>query len=150
MSTPATSNEQMPSFPAPLRALMAFLVKGWVLATIVVAAVLAITLSGYYVVTSKEAFGGDSGQRMLWFSIATVFLALFLVILRSLSSMWTERRTGLVGNYLRNRLMLMFGLIATLPTVFVAGFTLFFLERGLENWFSDEINNQNILRHRGL
>ena len=53
--------------------------------------------------------------------------------------MWAERRRGLAGSRLQVRLVVLFSLIAVLPTIIVAVFSYLFLSFGIESWFSDKV-----------
>jgi two-component system nitrogen regulation sensor histidine kinase NtrY len=61
------------------------------------------------------------------------------VIAKRLIEVWIERRRGLAGSRLQIRLVVLFSLIAVMPTIIVAGFSYLFFSFGVESWFSDRV-----------
>lgn len=70
-----------------------------------------------------------------------VALALATIIARRAVLLWVGRRRGLAGAQLHARMVVMFGLIAILPTIVVSIFSVAFLNFGLNDWFSARISN---------
>ncbi|MBI2253788.1 MAG: PAS domain-containing sensor histidine kinase [Proteobacteria bacterium] len=70
-----------------------------------------------------------------------VALALATIIARRAVLLWMGRRRGLAGAQLHARMVVMFGLIAVLPTIVVSIFSVAFLNFGLNDWFSTRISN---------
>jgi two-component system nitrogen regulation sensor histidine kinase NtrY len=70
-----------------------------------------------------------------------VSLALAVIIARRAVLLWIGRRKGLAGARLHARMVLMFGLIAVVPTIIVSVFSVAFLNFGLDAWFSQRIKN---------
>ncbi|WP_374374301.1 ATP-binding protein [Dongia sp.] len=70
-----------------------------------------------------------------------VSLGLAVIIARRAVLLWIGRRKGLAGARLHARMVLMFGLIAVVPTVIVSVFSVAFLNYGLDAWFSQRIKN---------
>ena len=70
-----------------------------------------------------------------------VALALATIIARRAVLLWMGRRRGLAGAQLHARMVLMFGLVAILPTIVVSIFSVAFLNFGLNDWFSARISN---------
>jgi len=68
-----------------------------------------------------------------------LLLALGVLIASRLLQVWAERRRGLAGSRLQIRLVVLFGLIAVIPTVIVAVFSYLFFTYGVESWFSDRV-----------
>lgn len=70
-----------------------------------------------------------------------VALALATIIARRAVLLWMGRRKGLAGARLHARMVVMFALIAVLPTIVVSIFSVAFLNYGLNTWFSERIKN---------
>ncbi|MSO92731.1 MAG: PAS domain-containing sensor histidine kinase [Rhodospirillales bacterium] len=68
-----------------------------------------------------------------------LLVLLGIVVGWRLLALWLERRRGLAGSRLHVRLVVLFGLVATVPTVLVAIFSATFLEIGLQAWFSERV-----------
>jgi two-component system nitrogen regulation sensor histidine kinase NtrY len=68
-----------------------------------------------------------------------LLLALAAVVTKRLVEMWAERRRGLAGSRLQVRLVVLFSLIAVIPTIVVAVFSYLFFSFGIESWFSDKV-----------
>jgi two-component system nitrogen regulation sensor histidine kinase NtrY len=70
-----------------------------------------------------------------------ITLALAAIVIRRLIMLWLSRRRGQTGAKLHARLVLLFALIAVIPTVVVSTFSTAFLNRGLDAWFSQRIQD---------
>ncbi|HTZ38479.1 MAG TPA: HAMP domain-containing protein, partial [Stellaceae bacterium] len=68
-----------------------------------------------------------------------LLLALAALVTKRLVEMWVERRRGLAGSRLQVRLVVLFSLIAVIPTIVVAVFSYLFFSFGIESWFSDKV-----------
>jgi len=104
-------------------------------------AALICMVIAYFMLSGDGTEQEPSVQSVIILAAFAVLFTLCAVILRPLSRLWRARRTGMTGSRLHNRLVVLFALIAVVPTLFVAIFTAVFLELGLENWFSAEIRN---------
>jgi two-component system nitrogen regulation sensor histidine kinase NtrY len=69
-----------------------------------------------------------------------LLLMLGVVVARRVVQLIVARRQGLAGSRLHARLVAMFSLVAVLPAIVVAVFSVAFLHYGLEAWFSERIN----------
>jgi two-component system nitrogen regulation sensor histidine kinase NtrY len=86
--------------------------------------------------------GQESGAKFISYLLigdAVVALALGIIVARRLVLLWAGRRQGLAGARLHARLVLLFGLIAVIPTVVVSVFSTTFLDYGLNTWFSERV-----------
>ena len=52
---------------------------------------------------------------------------------------WAERRRGSAGARLHVRLVLLFGVVAVVPAILVAGFAAAFFNLGIQAWFGDRV-----------
>jgi two-component system nitrogen regulation sensor histidine kinase NtrY len=69
-----------------------------------------------------------------------LLLALGALVAKRLFEVWAERRRGLAGSRLQVRLVVLFALIAVLPTIIVAVFSYLFFSFGIESWFSEKVS----------
>lgn len=91
-------------------------------------------------ITGAGALGLPPGSILV---LVNLNLALLLVLGAVLAArvvrVWIERRRGIAGSRLHVRLVLLFGLVAVLPTIIVTAFSAVFFNRGLESWFSERV-----------
>ncbi len=73
------------------------------------------------------------------FAMAAVLLLLFAVMAGRLTMVLVERRRGSAGSRLHVRLVVLFGVVATLPAIGVAIFAAVFFNLGIQSWFDDRI-----------
>ncbi|HXQ51975.1 MAG TPA: PAS domain-containing sensor histidine kinase [Stellaceae bacterium] len=66
-------------------------------------------------------------------------LPLFAVVAWRLVQVWTERRRGLAGSRLHVRFVLVFSLLAVIPTIIVAVFSYLLFSFGVQAWFSERV-----------
>jgi two-component system nitrogen regulation sensor histidine kinase NtrY len=91
-----------------------------------------------------DVWSTDEPARTITWLLAgdlVVALALAIIIARRAVLLWMGRRRGLAGAQLHARMVVMFGLIAILPTIVVSVFSVAFLNFGLNDWFSTRIKN---------
>jgi two-component system nitrogen regulation sensor histidine kinase NtrY len=110
---------------------------------IAIALAAAALLSGvatYLSLTGAPPFGPRPVVVLGFLTLDLVLLlALAALVVRRLVAVWAERRAGLAGSRLQVRLVVLFSLIAVLPTIIVAVFSYLFLSFGIESWFSDKV-----------
>ena len=101
---------------------------------------LASGIATYLALTGAPPFGPHPGAVLALLNLDLILLlALGAVIAKRLIEVWVERRRGLAGSRLQIRLVVLFSLIAVLPTIIVAGFSYLFFSFGVEFWFSDRV-----------
>src|SRR5579875_3494718 len=66
-------------------------------------------------------------------------LPLVAVVTWRLVQVWTERRRGLAGSRLHIRLVVLFSLVAVIPTIIVAIFSYLLFSFGVQAWFSERV-----------
>lgn len=66
-------------------------------------------------------------------------LPLFAIVVWRLVQVWTDRRRGLAGSRLHVRFVLVFSLLAVIPTVIVAIFSYLLFSFGVQAWFSERV-----------
>src|SRR5256885_11266769 len=97
-------------------------------------------LATYLALTGAPPFGPHPGAVLALLNLDLILLlALGAVIAKRLIEVWAERRRGLAGSRLQIRLVVLFSLIAVLPTIIVAVFSYLFFSFGVETWFSDKV-----------
>src|SRR5438874_11963840 len=101
---------------------------------------LASGVATYLALTGAPPFGPHPSAVLALLNLDLILLlALGAVIAKRLIEVWAERRRGLAGSRLQIRLVVLFSLIAVLPTIIVAGFSYLFFSFGVESWFSDRV-----------
>ncbi len=96
------------------------------------------TYFAFFNIWSSQIEGEQIISRLLYADIA-IALALGGIVGHRLIALWGNRRRGLAGARLHARLVMLFALIAIVPTLIIAVFSTAFLSRGLDTWFSDRI-----------
>ena len=81
-------------------------------------------------------------ETLLLLLIADLMLMLGLsaLVARRLALVWLQRRRGLAGARLHGRVVALFSLVAVVPTILVAIFSVIFFDFGLRAWFSDRVS----------
>ena len=109
-------------------------------AIVLAAAALASGVATYLALTGAPPFGPDPNAVLSLLNLDLVLLlTLGALIVKRLFEVWAERRRGLAGSRLQVRLVVLFSLIAVLPTIIVAVFSYLFFSYGVESWFSDRV-----------
>jgi two-component system nitrogen regulation sensor histidine kinase NtrY len=97
-------------------------------------------IATYLALTGAPPFGPHPNAVLSLLNLDLILLlALGAVIAKRLVEVWAERRRGLAGSRLQIRLVVLFSLIAVLPTIIVAAFSYLFFTFGVESWFSDKV-----------
>lgn len=107
---------------------------------IVVAAVVAGVAT--YLAFSQFApidMGKDSLLVLLLLDLILI-LALAALVITRLVRLWVARRTGSAGSRLHVRMVMLFSMVAALPTVFMAVASALFFNLGVQAWFSEPVN----------
>jgi two-component system, NtrC family, nitrogen regulation sensor histidine kinase NtrY len=112
------------------------------LALILMLAVLASAFTTYVVMTGNENPMGPSPKVVAALGIVnlSLLLALVAVVAQRASKLWLELRSGSVGSRLQTRIVIMFGLVTMIPTILVACFSAYFINTGIQAWFSEKVN----------
>src|SRR5580698_1412231 len=69
-----------------------------------------------------------------------LLLPLVAILAWRLVQLWAERRRGLAGSRLHTRLVVLFSLVAVIPTIFVAVFSYLLFSFGVQAWFSERVS----------
>lgn len=68
-----------------------------------------------------------------------LLLPLVAIVAWRLVQLWAERRRGLAGSRLHTRLVVLFSLVAVIPTIIVAIFSYLLFSFGVQAWFSEPV-----------
>ncbi len=94
----------------------------------------------YAALTGSSPFGPDPQTVINLLLVDLVLLLLLgLVVSRRLVRLWMERRRGSAGSHLHTRMVKLFSVVAVVPTIIVAVFSVLFLNFGVEGWFSERV-----------
>ncbi len=110
-------------------------------ATLALAALAAVLGIGSFVMMSS---GAPLTMRpnlisALVLSNLSVLLILGASLAGRLTRVWVERRRGSAGSRLHVRLVLLFSVVAVLPTILVGAFATAWFSLGIQYWFNDRI-----------
>jgi two-component system, NtrC family, nitrogen regulation sensor histidine kinase NtrY len=102
---------------------------------------LLLGVATFSVLSNGSPFGPRRQGAVV--AIVLVNLSVLLLLGASLAArlvrVWAERRRGSAGSRLHVRLVLLFGGVAVVPALLVAGFAAMFFNLGIETWFSDRV-----------
>jgi two-component system, NtrC family, nitrogen regulation sensor histidine kinase NtrY len=104
-------------------------------------AALASAAGTYAALRGLPPFGGrrpDMDQLFLLLNLVLV-LPLCAIVAWRVVQVWTERRRGLAGSRLHVRLVVLFSLVAVVPTIVVAVFSYLLFSFGVQAWFSERV-----------
>ena len=68
-----------------------------------------------------------------------LLLPLVAIVAWRLVQLWAERRRGLAGSRLHTRLVVLFSMVAVIPTIIVAIFSYLLFSFGVQAWFSERV-----------
>lgn len=106
---------------------------------LVVAAVLS-GLATFATMTGTSPFGTGSRWVLLFLYFdAVLLLLLAAVIAARIVAVWADRRRGMAGSRLHIRLVVLFSVVAVTPAILVAGFSGFYLNFGIQDWFAERV-----------
>jgi two-component system nitrogen regulation sensor histidine kinase NtrY len=83
----------------------------------------------------------DRVTTYLLVTVLAITVALGGIVGHRLALLWFSRRRRQTGAHLHTRLVVLFALIAVIPTVVVSIFSTTFLSHGLDLWFSDRFQD---------
>ncbi|MDI3306971.1 MAG: PAS domain-containing sensor histidine kinase [Acetobacteraceae bacterium] len=105
------------------------------------AGALLLGIATFSVLSDGSPFGPTRPGTVV--GIVLVNLSVLVLLGASLAGrlvrVWAERRRGSAGSRLHVRLVLLFGVVAVVPAILVAGFAALFFNLGIQAWFSDRV-----------
>ncbi|MGN7618656.1 MAG: hypothetical protein ACTJLM_01450 [Ehrlichia sp.] len=70
-------------------------------------------------------------------------LILFLLLITSVShrliNIWIQRKRGRLGSHLQTKIVLMFSVVAVIPTIIISGFSTLFFNYSIQAWFNKRV-----------
>jgi len=129
----------------PINKILAFfkfdkhLTRKLTLYLVILATISAITT--YITITSISSPLGTNSVLVTVLALfdLILFLALTTLIIRKIFSL-RFKRNGEHGTRLQNRVLVMFSVVATIPTIIVAIFSTIFFHYGIESWFDKTVS----------
>ncbi|MDG1996538.1 MAG: histidine kinase dimerization/phospho-acceptor domain-containing protein, partial [Emcibacteraceae bacterium] len=96
---------------------------------------------GTYALFSDTSPLSPTPDNLYIFVLAMTVLLLFLVVLvvRQVIELWGKGIKGAAATRLHRRIVTLFSVVAIIPTIFVATFSVIFFEFGLQAWFSEKV-----------
>lgn len=118
-----------------------FFGRGTTLGLAVTAVLLGIAT--FVLLAGGSPFGPTSPGQIVFVVLlnAGVLLLLAGSLASRLVRVWAERRRGSAGARLHVRLVLLFGVVAVVPSLIVAAFAAIFFNLGIQAWFSDRVRS---------
>jgi len=94
-----------------------------------------------YAVLTGAAPVSPSPRVILFLLFVNLVLVMLLgaIVARRLVQLWVARRAGSAGSRLQVRMVVLFSILAVVPTIFVGLFSGLYFHLGLEAWFSDHV-----------
>jgi two-component system, NtrC family, nitrogen regulation sensor histidine kinase NtrY len=133
--------EPPPATPRPVAGRVADLLLGRGMTLGLAVGALLLGIATFFVLSNGSPFGPR--RQGVVVAIVLVNLTVLLLLGASLAGrlvrVWAERRRGSAGSRLHVRLVLLFGGVAVVPALLVAGFAALFFNLGIETWFSDRV-----------
>lgn len=106
-------------------------------------AAIASGIATYYAITqSSSPFGPDPDAVMGLVLLDLILLLLISVIVsRKVIGLWIANKRGVsAGSRVQSRIILMFSLGATIPTIVIALFSALFFNFGIQSWFDQRVS----------
>jgi two-component system nitrogen regulation sensor histidine kinase NtrY len=114
------------------------------LAAVLMAVGATCSVATVYVLFRGGWTSREEANRVITYLLTTdivITLALAGIVIRRLVLLWLSRRRGQTGSKLHARLVILFALIAVIPTAVVSIFSTTFLNHGLDAWFSQRLKD---------
>lgn len=129
-SEPALSSQSAP-FPKPPRRLASYFAPAMVVFALISALVTFLVLTGLTPISPTH-----NVVVTVLLANAVIVLALTAVVAWEVINVVRAQRKGRAGARLHGRIVLLFGIVATVPAILVAVIASITLDRGLDRWFS--------------
>lgn len=112
------------------------------LLALLLAAAIASGVGTYFAITSNTNRFGPDPYTVLGFLLVdlVLFLSVGLFFFRKVISAWIKYRKGAEATRLQTRIVLMFSLACSIPTVIVTVFSVLFFNIGIESWFDHRVS----------
>ncbi|ABD45031.1 HAMP domain protein [Ehrlichia chaffeensis str. Heartland] len=112
----------------------------------IVASFLAISVFLFLIITYCVVFhhddplGPDHSRaiKLVFFDLI-LFLLLIASVSHKLINMWIRRKRGHLGSHLQTKIILMFSVVAVIPTIVISGFSTLFFNYSIQAWFNKRV-----------
>lgn len=115
-----------------------------VLTTALIVSIVLMAMFTYFAITNPDKFGVSndpaSVSNLLIINVA-LLLMLATLVSRKLLHLWFAREKGRVGSRLLMKLVIMFSLVAIVPSVVVGISSSFYLNLGIKSWFDERVSD---------
>ena len=110
------------------------------LVTVLIALGAFCGLLTYAAITDVPPFGKSSSALIILLNInLVILLTLVVLVSRRIITLYIKRKKGIVGSNLHIRLVFIFSLLAALPAMIMAIFSVGFFYFGLHGWLDDRV-----------
>ena len=109
---------------------------------LIIAALISSGFTYYAIINKNQMIGPDPSLiiRLVLIDLI-IFLSLAALITRKIFKKLFFKVSDGIGGRLRNRVIIMFSLVAAIPTITISIFSAYFFNFGLQSWFNDRVNN---------
>lgn len=96
----------------------------------------------YKAFTKQYDFSNDSSSEVLNLIVIDSILLLIIIVLlvKKIVQLLFARKQGSVGSKTQTKIVLMFSLVAIIPTILMTIFSLFFFNSGIQSWFNEKVS----------
>lgn len=106
-----------------------------------VASMISVMATYFAITNTSSPLAPDSKAVLVLIVVDLIFLlSLTAVIARKVVGLVVERRKGSVGSRLQTRIVLMFSLVAIIPSIIMAFFSVVFFNYGIQSWFNKKVS----------
>jgi len=112
----------------------------WRITLTIACLAIAAGIATFGALTESLPFDSSPSSTLILLNIDLILLLLLgSIVASSVVRLWAERRRGAPGSRLHVRFVILFSVLAALPTIIVAVFSALFLDLGLQSWFSRRV-----------
>ena len=112
----------------------------------IIASFLAIAVFLFSIITYCVVFhhddplGPDHSKaiKLVFFDLI-LFLLLITSVSHRLINIWIQRKRGRLGSHLQTKIVLMFSVVAVIPTIVISGFSTLFFNYSIQAWFNKRV-----------
>ncbi|WP_240729876.1 sensor histidine kinase NtrY-like [Ehrlichia minasensis] len=112
----------------------------------IIASFLAISIFLFSIITYCVVFhhddplGPDHSKaiKLVFFDLL-LFMLLITSVSHRLINIWIQRKRGRLGSHLQTKIVLMFSVVAVIPTIIISGFSTLFFNYSIQAWFNKRV-----------
>ncbi len=110
----------------------------WIMCILTCAICITLGITYNAIVDGRGNFGPNPNQVMVWILVdLIILLALAVLFAQKAFGRWFSGKVG--GSRLQNRMILMFALVAAIPTIVISISSVYFFNFGIQSWFDQKI-----------